>query len=486
MRRLLPDSLAAWALLILIGGLLVAEVSTLGVILQGRSESTRMMGFFHVAERVSSLSRAIAAVAPDQRGSLATALSSPALQASIASTPSTQSQVGADDELAELEDILLSRLEDAGITDVHVERRAHEELPVAAAPSAGPAAVAPPDADEGPVERVLSAIEEDYAAKDAYVVSIQLSGGEWLNFVIPMADVLPRFSPEAIALAGLLIAIVLAGTIWSLRRLTAPYGLLASAAEQFGRDLSAAPLPEGGPREVRWAAHAFNLMQERLRRVIGDRDQLVAAITHDLRTPVTRLRLRAETIDDPEQRRRMLADLDEIETMTRSVLAFASDSAQPEERISIDLISLVQTLADETPGAEFEVSPDLPPRLGCSAQPVALRRCVANLIGNAVKYGGCARVSIAPDNGSVRIRVDDDGPGIPEDQMETVFRPFHRLETSRNRDTGGTGLGLTIARTVARAHGGDVILANRLESGLRAELVLPLAPAPVVAMRRVA
>ena len=485
MRRLLPDSLAAWALLILIGGLLIAEVSTLAVILQGRSESARMMGFFHVAERVSSLSRAIAAVAPSERASLAVALSRPTLQAAIGSEPSTSSQVGADDELAELEDILQSRLEDAGITDVHVERRAREELPPGNAAAGSPPAAAP-DTDEGPVERVLSAIEQDYAGNDAYVVSIQLNGGDWLNFVIPMADVLPRVSPQAIALAAILIAIVLAGSIWSLRRLTAPYGLLATAAEQFGRDLGAAPMPEGGPKEVRWAAHAFNLMQERLRRVIGDRDQLVAAISHDLRTPVTRLRLRAETIHDTEQRNRILADLDEIETMTRSVLAFASDTAQPEERVSIDLISLVQTLADETPGAEFESSADLPPRLGCSAQPVALRRCVANLIGNAVKYGTRARLSIVPDGSSVRIRIDDDGPGIPENQMEVVFRPFHRLETSRNRDTGGTGLGLTIARTVARAHGGDVILTNRHEGGLRAELVLPLALAPLVAMRRVA
>ncbi len=260
------------------------------------------------------------------------------------------------------------------------------------------------------------------------------------------------------------------------RRLTAPYALLAQAAERLGRDINAESLPEKGPREVRAAAHAFNLMQERLRRFIGDRDQLVAAISHDLRTPVTRLRLRAEFVEDADQRARMLTDLEDIEAMTRSVLAFASDSAQPEAREQIDLISLAESLCSDMPGVTLELAPDLPPRLKCLAGPVGLRRAIANLIDNAVKYGDAARVSLVADAAAIRIVVDDDGPGIPPEDMEAVFRPFRRLEASRNRETGGAGLGLTIARSVARAHGGDVILTNRPQGGLRAEIVLPLAP----------
>jgi signal transduction histidine kinase len=278
-------------------------------------------------------------------------------------------------------------------------------------------------------------------------------------------------------LTALVIAAVLGASIWAIRRLTMPYSILADAAERFGRDRNPVQLPESGPREVRIAAHAFNLMQERLQRFLADRDQLVAAVSHDLRTPVTRLRLRAEFVEDADQRTRMLADLEDIESMTRAVLAFARDAAHPEPREPVDLISLLDALCSDQPDVALTLPSSLPPRIACQADPVALRRCIANLIDNAIKYGTCARVALTLAGSTVRVSVDDDGPGIAEADREQVFRPFFRLEASRNRETGGTGLGLTIARTVARAHGGDVVLANRPEGGLRAELVLPLASA---------
>jgi signal transduction histidine kinase len=469
MRRFLPDSLAAWALLILIAGLVIAEVATLTAILQNRAVNTRMTGFFHLSERVSSMSRAIANEPVAARKSLATALSSSTLSVSVEPKAVADESAGDDEELAELEDILLARLTDSGITDVRVERNAS----AAAAADAGSALAA----KAGPVERFLAEIGERYTLDDSYIVSAQLADGTWVNFGIPVAPSPSWWSLNAVALMALVIALVLAASIWALRGLTAPYAVLAAASERLGRDLNASALPEKGPREVRAAAHAFNLMQERLQRSFSDREQLVAAISHDLRTPTTRLRLRADFIDDADQRARMLADLDEIETMTRSVLAFASNSAEPEPRETIDLVSLVGSLCDDIPGATPCLSPDTPARLAYWAQPVALRRCVTNIIENAVKYGSCARVSVIVDRGAVRIIVDDDGPGIPPADAEMVFRPFRRLETSRNRETGGTGLGLTIARTVARAHGGEVVLTNRSEGGLRAEIVLPLAMA---------
>ena len=467
MRRFLPDSLAAWALLIVIGGLVIAEVATVGVILQSRALSARMGVFFHLAERVSSVSRAIASEPVENRGDLAEALSTPTLQVSVGDKPIATSTSAGNDEIAELEDVLQTRLGDSGVTEVDVGRG-----PVVTDPSAMPD---PPGDDAGPVERFLSDIEQHYAFDDAYLVSVQLGNGSWANFTVPVAPSPRLWTDNTMLLAMAVIALVLAGSIWALRRLTAPYALLANAAERLGRDINASSLPENGPREVRAAAHAFNLMQERLRRFIGDRDQLVAAISHDLRTPVTRLRLRAEFVEDADQRARMLADLEDIEAMTRSVLAFASDTAQPEAREQIDLISLLESLCADMPDVTLDLAPDLPPRLKCLAGPVGLRRAIANLIDNAVKYGGVARVSLALDAAAIRIAVDDDGPGIPTEDMQAVFRPFRRLETSRNRETGGAGLGLTIARSVARAHGGDVILTNRNGGGLTAEIVLPLA-----------
>ncbi len=475
MRRFLPDSLTAWALLIVIAGLVVAEVATVGVILQNRALNARMSVFFHLAERVSSLSRAIAAEPVQSRAELAEALSTQTLAVTVGATPIASSKAASDDEIAELEDVLQTRLGDSGITEVDVGRG-----PVVADPSAIPD---PPGDDAGPVERFLSDIEQHYAFDDAYLVSVQLGNGSWANFTVPVAPSQRLWSDNAMILTMVVIALVLVGSIWALRRLTAPYAVFANAAERLGRDINAESLPEKGPREVRAAAQAFNMMQERLRRFIGDRDQLVAAISHDLRTPVTRLRLRAEFVEDADQRARMLADLEDIEAMTRSVLVFASDSAQPEARESIDLISLLETLCSDMPDVTLALAPDLPPRVKCSAGPVGLRRAIANLIENAVKYGGGARVSLALDAAAIRIAVDDDGPGIPPEDMEVVFRPFRRLETSRNRETGGAGLGLTIARSVARSHGGDVVLTNRPVGGLHAEIVLPFAaPATVSAL----
>ena len=472
MRRLLPDSLTAWALLIVIAGLVIAEVATVGVILQNRALNARMNVFFHLAERVSSLSRAIAAEPVQSRADLADALSTPTLQVTVGVKPIATSKGASDDEIAELEDVLQTRLGDSGVTEVDVGRG-----PVVTDPGA---IADPPGDDAGPVERFLSDIEEHYAFDDAYLVSVQLGNGSWANFTVPVAPSPRLWSDNAMLATMVVIALVLFGSIWALRRLTAPYALLANAAERLGRDINAESLPEKGPSEVRAAAHAFNLMQARLRRFIGDRDQLVAAISHDLRTPVTRLKLRAEFVEDADQRARMLADLDDIEAMTRSVLAFASDSAQPEARESIDLISLTELLCSEMPHVTLALSPSLPPRLKCLAGPVGLRRAIANLIDNAVKYGGTARVSLVADPAAIRIAVDDDGPGIPQEDVEAVFRPFCRLEASRNRETGGAGLGLTIARSVARAHGGDVILTNRPGGGLTAEIVLPLAAAAPV------
>ncbi len=471
MRRFLPDSLAAWALMILIGVLIVAEVSTLAAILQSRAASARMTGFFHLAQRVSSIARAIAAETPGQRQPLAAALSESTLSVRVDPLPLGHADPGNDDGLAELEDVLQGRLADAGVTDVRVELRPHEIIP-------DRNQVVGPSAGAGPIEQTLSKIAQRYAGNDAYIASMKLADGSWLNFIAAIAPSPNLWSMNALALVAFAIAAVLAASIWALRQLTAPYALLAAAAERFGLDHNTSPLPERGPSEIRTAVRAFNLMQERLKRVIDDRNQLAAAISHDLRTPATRLRLRAEFISDPRQRAHMLADLTEIETMTRSVLAFASDSAQPEVREPLDLVSLLQSLCDDTTGATLALPPDLPPRIAYPAQPVALRRCLANLLDNAVRYGERALVTLTLDKAAVHIRVDDDGPGIPASSVEEVFRPFRRLEASRNRETGGTGLGLTIARSVARAHGGDIVLANRPAGGLTAELVLPLvAPA---------
>ena len=201
--------------------------------------------------------------------------------------------------------------------------------------------------------------------------------------------------------------------------------------------------------------------------------QMVAAISHDLRTPITRLKLRAEFIEETVEREKMLRDLDEMEAMIKETLALSREDANPEPRAKVDLAAL---LADSVEGMEhvaLEIDPALKASAFLEAQPIALKRALVNLIENAIVYGRRARVRLSERAAEFEIAIEDEGPGIPAAELERVFRPFYRLEASRNRESGGAGLGLAIARSVVRAHGGDITLENRAAGGLRAAVTLP-------------
>ncbi len=311
-----------------------------------------------------------------------------------------------------------------------------------------------------------------------FAASMRLPDGDWLNVQVAMPPPRPWHSATFLVAFVLMTVAAVLLILGAVARLMRPVRLLAAAADRLGRDVNAAPLDENGPSEVATAARAFNQMAARIRRFVADRTQMLAAIGHDLRTPITRLRLRAEFMDDDEQRRKMLSDLDEMEKMIAATLAFARDDAAAEPASPLDLAALCRTVADEAADAQPELAEaiayDGPERLTVRARPVAMKRAVANLVSNALAYGGAARIRLSRgEGGTVRLVVEDDGPGIPEAELEAVFAPFRRLEGSRNRETGGTGLGLTIARNILRAHGGDVVLQNRPEGGLRAVATLP-------------
>jgi signal transduction histidine kinase len=266
---------------------------------------------------------------------------------------------------------------------------------------------------------------------------------------------------------------------WAVRQLLVPVRTLAEAAERLGRDVANAPaLPETGPFEIVTAAVAFNTMASRIRRFVEDRTFLLTAIGHDLRTPITRLKLRAEYMEDDEQRLKMLADLDEMESMVAATLAFGRDITATEAVTRIDLASLLRTILDEASDGAPDHADSLayagPDHLPINARPLSLKRAITNLVGNALKYGDAARINLSqkPPQ-TVQIDIDDNGPGIQPCDIETVFEPFRRLETSRNRETGGSGLGLSIARNIIRAHGGDILLQNLPAGGLRARVTLP-------------
>jgi signal transduction histidine kinase len=263
----------------------------------------------------------------------------------------------------------------------------------------------------------------------------------------------------ALNLAGIAIAIVLVSVI-AARRVIRPLEHLAAAARRVGFNRSVETVTERGPEELREIVRAFNEMQARLKAFVDDRTQMVAAMSHDMRTPLARLRLRSEYLSNREQQRKMLEDLSEMEAIVEMTLSYATQDAYRETQQPVDLAALVQGICEAMTDAARVASYEGPNHLVCICQPLALRRALANLAENACKHGGCARVTLTDNERVAIVTIRDDGPGIPEGEFEKVFAPFYRLERSRNRGTGGTGLGLTLARGIVRAHGGRIALAN--------------------------
>lgn len=285
----------------------------------------------------------------------------------------------------------------------------------------------------------------------------------------PRAMMLERDGVVAL-IAGLL---GLAAAAWIASRLAAgPLNRLSVAAVALGEDLDRPPLIEEGSLEVREAAAAFNAMQTRLKAMLQDRTRVLAAIAHDLQTPLTRMRLRVEKVEDEALRERLIADVAATQALVREGLELARIEDAPEDWIRTDIDALVSALCEDAADAGQPVSYRGGSGQVLSVRPQALHRCLSNLIDNGVKHGGRTEVRYIPDPDGPRILVRDHGPGIPEDQQDAVFEPFLRLETSRSRDTGGTGLGLTIARRMAGRTGATLTLANAQGGGLEATVTL--------------
>ncbi|MRG70772.1 HAMP domain-containing protein [Alphaproteobacteria bacterium HT1-32] len=305
------------------------------------------------------------------------------------------------------------------------------------------------------------------------VLSIGLRDGRWLNAGLNHRQHVGRIG-FPILLSFLITGSVLAlVVILAVRRVTRPLEHLSGAADRMGRGETVSPIAEAGPADLRETIRAFNQMQDRLHRMMTDRTRMLAALGHDLRTPITSLKLQTEFIEDDDLRDRMQRQLNDMHQMAESALNFARDASDGEAARQTDITALVESLIDDMEGINTAVSFVGETRITTRCRPVALGRAIRNLIQNAVNYGGQAIVDVSDAGDHIEITIDDNGPGIPEADLARVFDAFERLDDARNKDSGGTGLGLTIARTIARSHGGDVTLTNREAGGLRARITLP-------------
>jgi len=305
-------------------------------------------------------------------------------------------------------------------------------------------------------------------------VDVRLRDGEMLRLSVlpPRSSKIASKTDFRTIIALFLVSI--AALAYAVARMsTRPLKLLAQAAKDLGHDINHPPLELSGASEIRQASAAFNAMQARIRQYIFQRTQMLAAITHDLQTPLTRLRLRLEKVADQELRERLVGDLSAMQAMVREGLDLARSMDTTETMQALDVDALLETVCADASDAGQQVVLDGRVTMALMGRPMDLRRCLVNLIDNAVKYGQQAQVTVERLAGAACIRIRDAGPGIALGEQARVFEPFYRVESSRSRESGGTGLGLTIARNIAEQHGGRIALANHPDGGLEVTLVLP-------------
>lgn len=466
--RLAPKTLFGRMTLILILGLILAQVISATLLLKDRRDIIQDRFGLQLIQRIASVVTLMEEMSPQKREQMLTALSSATFRVTLSDTPYNESDAArSSNHLAFLLSQALPghkevRVSVGDISDRFRHRRDRR----------------PDESGTMPMER-----RRDHqpgfrpwrsAAKPVIATAqVKLRDGQWIIFSRPLPDEAVHWPMKVLGfLLALLVSIIIIALI-AVRLVTKPLTTLSAAAESLGKNIDNPPLAEKGPQEVRQAAQAFNTMQKRLQRYIDDRNQVLAAVSHDLKTPITRLRLRTELLEDSQLASKIDADLNEMEQMVTASLDYLRGTDSKEKSVTVDIRALLESIQDDIQEMGWEVSlatGKIPPIKG---RPLGLKRCLSNLIENAVRYGSKARISFQDTPQQLTIVIADEGPGIPDGDLEGLFKPFNRGEKSRSKETGGTGLGLGIARNIARSHGGDVVLRAGEPRGLEAVVTLP-------------
>lgn len=442
--KFLPDSIASRTIAVLLFGLVVFHAISICAYQIGVGSEVDVTNELRLAERLVSIKRALTQLPAAEREPTAHSLSGGPLEVHWSAVPLT-----------------IDGGHDADKTD-GLRRRL-----LASAPEldvSGLAIGSPSPLSGKPVEPHL------------LLISMKLADGSWANFSIARLTGAHGSLPSIIASTTIMAIGVLLLSVLMLRSVTRPLHQLAAATRQLYVDGEPRSIAVSGPQEIRALAAAFNELQQRVKRLVDDRTLTLAAISHDLKTPLTRAQLRIEDVADTELRHQLDSDLAEMLAMVESTLAFLKGDQTGEPVQDFDLKAVLESICDDLTDLGHQVSYQASPSIVLRGRHIALKRAFANLISNATKYARSVSIATACRDGNAEILIDDDGPGIPPDQREAVFQPFYRIEASRNRATGGTGLGLTVARTIIRGHGGDVVLSDAPVGGLRVRVCLPLPP----------
>lgn len=456
------DNLRGQLVLLIVAALAVAQTISLWLFVDERGLAVRAALGFEAAGRAANVALLLEEAPESLQQAILRAANSPLVRFDLSDIPAVDHESHADGGAVEAR--VRGLLGGANDREIRVEL--HEvEQGIPPMPHLAPEMA---EMHLAMMRGELSAIEMQ--------LSIALADGQWLNVGTRFERPPLQWPWASIVSFGITAAIILVSACWFLlTRLTGPLLRVSRAADRLGRGEAVDPLPLIGPSEVRGLTQAFNRMQARLTRFVADRTRLLAALGHDLRSPLTAMRVRAEMVDEDETRDSLVASIEEMQEMVDATLAFARGMASSEVYETVDLKTYLKQLqADMIDGFTLDTANSISVRL----RPQSVRRALRNIIENAQRYGGGAEVTFVHDAEYVQIRVSDNGPGVPEAELEQVFEPFFRLEESRSRETGGTGLGLSIARTIVRAHGGEVALTNRTEGGLLVTVTLPLETEP--------
>ncbi len=450
--KLLPRSLFGRIALILVGGLVAVQLFTTAIHISERDDLVFRIGASRAAARIGHVVRVLNAVNPAQRPRIMDAITDATLKL-------TDGKAAGGDSVAAEE-------------QTELYRAAREALALAL--------------DPGTQFRVIDAQPVNLNPDSWYArefgeragmrihAAVLLGDGTWITAESTNPPRTTRWFARLLRNLAIVDGVMLVLLFFAVRLLTKPLSVLAGAAEELGRNIERPPLPETGTVELARASRALNTMQDRLKRYVETRLKVLGAMSHDLKTPITRMRLRAELLEDTELRTRFTHDLDAMQEMVGSALDYMRGLSDGGEAVCpIDLNALISSLKQdaEEVGHTVTVAGESPRPVMGRAQ--ALKRCLQNLLDNALAYGQRADITVRDEGRTVNVAIADHGPGIPERDIERVFDPFYRVEGSRNRASGGSGLGLSIARNIAQAHGGAVRLRNLPQGGLEATLVLP-------------
>ena len=467
--RFLPRSLFSRLVLVLLGGLVIAQLVSFAIHMHERGELLSQASGMQSAQRIADIVKLLETLSPPERRRIVQVLSAPPIL------------IGLDQPALAVEGQDADTGTRAALFGAMLRRFLVDGQPVVVTVAEAPAMPPGPAGKgrfKGP-DMHGEWIPPRFAAHNAsqpglsFLAQVRLRDGTLVTFDARQSAQTASWPYRLLLSLAVLLVAVIAVSLIAVRWATRPLKALADAAGELGRNINRPPLEEKGPVEVARAARAFNTMQARLAGYIRDRTRVLAAMSHDLKTPITRLRLRSEFLGDPQLKEKFTKDLDEMESMVGATLDFLRGLENREPVKPVDITALLESLqADlrETGGNVEIVGATATPYPG---GPQALKRCLGNLIENAVKYGQSARVLVDDNDSRLEIRIQDQGPGLAPAELEKVFEPFYRVEGSRSRETGGTGLGLTIARGIVEAHGGQLSLRNREEGGLEVTLKLP-------------